>query len=116
MVKRRWWQRGKRKEAVRYGITGQSGDRPDAARLLVFMRSHRQIESGLHSVREVTAREDRGPIQTGNGPNIMAILRDSVVSLLYRAGWRAIAERLRCSSGDVDAALTRIGIPATENV
>ena len=44
----------------------------------------------------------------------MAILRDTV-SVLHRAGWRTIAERLRCYSGGVHAALALLGIPFREN-
>jgi hypothetical protein len=45
----------------------------------------------------------------------MAILRDTVVTLLHRAGWRSIAERLRFYSGDAPAALALLGIPIREN-
>ncbi len=59
--------------------------------------------------------EDRSLIHKGQGPSIMAILRDTVVSVLHRAGWRTIAERLRFSSGNAHAALALLGIPITEN-
>jgi hypothetical protein len=45
----------------------------------------------------------------------MAMLRDTVVSLLHRAGVRTIAERLRFYSGNAYAALAFLGIPLTEN-
>jgi hypothetical protein len=38
-----------------------------------------------------------------------------VVSLLHRAGWRTIAERLRFYSGNAYAALALLGIPISEN-
>ncbi len=41
----------------------------------------------------------------------MAILRDTVVSVLHRAGWRTIAERLRYYSGNARDALALLGIP-----
>ena len=59
-----------------------------------------QIENGLHYVKDVTLGEDRSLIHKGNGPSVMAILRDTVVSVLHRAGWRTIAERPRYYSGD----------------
>ncbi|MGI8856642.1 MAG: hypothetical protein ACR2JW_12895, partial [Thermomicrobiales bacterium] len=59
--------------------------------------------------------EDRSLIRTGNGPSIMAILRDTVVSLLHRAGWRTIAERLRYYSGHPKEALAFLGFPLAEN-
>jgi hypothetical protein len=45
----------------------------------------------------------------------VAILRDTVVSVLHRAGWRTIAERLRFYSGNPRAALALLGIPIREN-
>ncbi len=45
----------------------------------------------------------------------MAILRDTVVSLLHRTGWRTIAERLRFYSGNPHAALALLSIPFMEN-
>jgi predicted transposase YbfD/YdcC len=115
IVERRWRERGRWQGAVRYGITSLPRDVADADRLLALVRGHWQIENGLHYVKDVTLGEDRSLIRKGHGPNIMAILRDTVISVLHRAGWRTIAERLRCYSGDVQAALTLLGIPIPEN-
>jgi predicted transposase YbfD/YdcC len=115
VVERTWWERGERKTAVRHGITSLPPAVADAQRLLVLVRGHWQIENGLHYVKDVTLGEDRSLIRKGHGPSNMAILRDTVVSLLHRAGWRTIAERLRHYSGDVHAALTLLGIHLREN-
>ena len=115
MVERVWWERGERKTAVRYGITSLPPAAADAHRLLVLVRGHWQIENGLHYVKDVTLGEDRSLIHKGNGPSNMAILRDTVVSVLHRAGWRTIAERLRFYSGNAYAALALLGIPIMEN-
>ncbi len=84
------------------------------------MCGHWQIENGLHDVNgrpldRVTLGEDRSLIRKGNGPTIMAILRDTVVGVLHRVGCRTIAERLRCYSGDPFAALTLLEIPLMAN-
>jgi predicted transposase YbfD/YdcC len=115
MVERHWQERGGTKRAVRYGITSLPPAVADAARLGVLTRGHWQIENGLHYVKDVTLGEDRSLIHHGNGPSIMAILRDTVVSLLHRAGWRTIAERLRYYSGHPKEVLAFLGIPLTEN-
>ncbi len=115
MVERRWWERGEHHTAVRYGITSLPPDVADAARLLVLVRGHWQIENGLHYVKDVTMGEDRSLIHMGNGPSIMAILRDTVVSVLHRAGWRTIAARLRYYSGHPKEVFALLGIPVTEN-
>ena len=115
VVERTWWERGKRHEAVRYAITSLPPSVAKADRLLALVRGHWQIENGLHYLKDVTLGEDRSLIHKGHGPSIMAILRDTVVSVLHRAGWRTIAERLRCYSGDAPAALRLLGIPIAEN-
>ena len=115
MIERTWWERGERSMAVRYAMTSLPAEVADAHRLLTLVRGHWQIENGLHYVKDVTLGEDRSLIHKGNGPSIMAILRDTVVSLLHRAGWRTIAERLRFYSGNAHAALTLLGIPMMEN-
>jgi predicted transposase YbfD/YdcC len=114
-VERTWRERGERKTAVRYAITSLPPAVADAQRLLVLVRGHWQIENGLHYVKDVTLGEDRSLIHQGNGPSVMAILRDTVVSVLHRAGWRTIAERLRFYSGNAYAALALLGIPIMEN-
>ncbi len=112
----RWWQEGgETKQAVRYGITSLPSTVADAARLGALIRGHWQIENGLHYGKDVTLGEDRSTIHKGNGPSIMAILRDTVVSLLHRAGWRTIAARLRYYSGHPREVLAFLGISMTEN-
>lgn len=115
MIERRWWGRGEEKRAIRYALTSLPPTVAGADRLLALVRGHWQIENGLHYVKDVTLGEDRSTTRKGNGPSIMAMLRDTVVSVLHWAGWRTIAERLRWYSGDVHAALALLGIPLTEN-
>jgi predicted transposase YbfD/YdcC len=115
MIGRTWWERGERKTAVRYAITSLPPAVADALRLLALVRGHWQIENGLHSVKDVTLGEDRSLIHKGNGPGIMAILRDTVVSVLHQAGWRTIAERLRYYGGHPKEVFALLGIPIAEN-
>jgi predicted transposase YbfD/YdcC len=114
-VERDWQQGGTTKQAVRYGITSLPPAVADAARLLVLVRGHWQIENGLHYVKDLTLGEDRSLIHQGNGPSVMAILRDTVVSVLHRAGWRTIAARLRYYGGHPREALAFLGISVAEN-
>lgn len=44
------------------------------------------IENRLHWVRDVTFDEDRSQVRTGNGPRVMATLRNLVISLLRFVG------------------------------
>ncbi len=106
--------RGK-EAAVRYALTSLPAAVANPDRLLTLVRGHWQIENRLHDIKDVTLGEDRSLIRKGYGPSIMAILRDTVVSVLHRAGWRTIVERLRCYRGDAFAALALPGIPLVEN-
>ena len=114
-IERVWWAGEKRHTAVRYALTSLPPAVADADRLLTLVRGHWQIENGVHYVKDVTLGEDRSTIRKGHGPSVMAMLRDTVVNVLHRAGWRTIAERLRYYSGNLHAALALLGIPLTEN-
>lgn len=94
-LERSWRERNGAKHTVHYGITSLPPEVAGPERLLALKRDHWQIENGLHYVKDVTLGEDRSLIHAGQGPVVMAMLRDSVVSLIRRSGWRAIASRLR---------------------
>jgi hypothetical protein len=115
LIERTWWERGTRHTAVRHALTSLPPAAADVGQLQTLVRGHWQIENGLHYVKDVTLGEDRSTMRMGHGPSVMAMLRDTVVNVVHRAGWRTIAERLRFFSGDVHAALALLGIPLTEN-
>jgi predicted transposase YbfD/YdcC len=112
-IERVWWERGKRHTAIRYALTSLPSELAGAERLLAQARGHWEIENGVHYVKDVTLGADRSTNRVGHGPSVMAMLRDTVVRVLHRAGWRTIAERLRFSSGNVRAALAVLGISLT---
>src|SRR3990172_7845195 len=95
---RTWQERDTTKREVHYGITSLPPDIAGAERLLALKRGHWQIENGLHYVKDVTLGEDRSLVHLGNGPTVMAMLRDVSISLLRQAGCRTIAQRLRYHS------------------
>jgi predicted transposase YbfD/YdcC len=97
-LERTWQERERTKQEVRYGITSLPPDVADAARLLELKRGHWQIENRLHYVKDVTLREDYSLIHLGNGPSVMALLRDLALNLLHYDGCRKIAQRLRFHS------------------
>lgn len=94
-LERGWYEDGIKQHATHYGVTSLPPEVAGPARLLALKREHWQIESGLHFVKDVTLGEDRSLIHSGHGPVVMAILRDTVVSLVRHSGWRTIASRLR---------------------
>jgi predicted transposase YbfD/YdcC len=77
-----------------YAITSLTGRQADPALLARWLRGHWAIET-LHWVRDVSFDEDRSQVRTGNGPQIMAALRNLVVTALRLAGVTNVAAALR---------------------
>ena len=86
---------GERTREVAYGITSLSPEEAKPADILNIVRSHWKIENSLHWVRDVTFDEDRCRIRKGNGPHVMASIRNIAISLLRLAGATYIAPALR---------------------
>jgi len=114
-VARVWQERGVTREAVKYAITSLPPTVADAARLLTLKREHWQIENGLHHVKDVTLGEDARMIRLGQGPNVVAILRDTALNLLRASGCHTIAARLRHYCRHPDALLTFLGLPLPQH-
>ena len=65
------------------------------ATVATWIQGHWGIENALHWVRDVVFDEDRHQLRTGNGPQVMATLRNTAISLLRLAGHTKIATALR---------------------
>lgn len=112
-LERTWREQGQAKRQVHYGLTSLPPAVADPARLLALRRGHWQIENALHYTKDVTLGEDASLTHTGSGPTVMALLRDTALSLLRRAGHRAIASRLRAHADQPLAALLLVLAPPT---
>jgi predicted transposase YbfD/YdcC len=108
-VERTWREQGQAKRTVRYGITSLAPHQADAAGLLKLRRGHWSIENQLHRHKDVNFGEDASVIYAGQGPTVMAVLRDAARSLLHRAGIRRIAAQLRTHSQQPERALALVG-------
>jgi hypothetical protein len=104
-LERTWREHGEVKRALHYGITSLRPEVGPPERLLALKRGHWAIENGLHRVKDVSLGEDHSLIHRGQGPTVMALLRDASVSLLHRAGIRQISARLRYHSQHPGAAV-----------
>jgi predicted transposase YbfD/YdcC len=94
-LERTWQEHGLDKRQVQYGVTSLGPASGTPATLLALKRGHWGIENGLHRVKDVSFGEDASLIHAGAGPLVMALLRDTAISLLYRAGIRQVAACLR---------------------
>ncbi|MBK1701314.1 hypothetical protein CKO22_10390 [Thiococcus pfennigii] len=101
---------GKHRREVVFVITSLPPAQCDAPRLLALSRAHWGIENRSHYVRDVTFDEDRSRIRTGNGPAMMATLRNFALSLLRLLGFSNIASGLRAFARAPHRALAAIGL------
>lgn len=90
---------GKTTIEVVYVITTLSRQKASPQRLLELVRGHWGIENSSHYVRDVTFLEDRSRLRTGHAPQIIAALRNLVITLIHRHGSsQIIATRRSLSS------------------
>ena len=78
-----------------YAITSLTAAQASPAELAAIVRGHWLIEDRLHWIRDVVYDEDRSQVRTGNGPRVMASLRNLAISILHLTGETNIAAALR---------------------
>jgi hypothetical protein len=67
----------------------------DARGLLTLWRQHWHVENRLHYVRDVTFAEDASRVRSGAAPQVLAAIRNVVISAARQAGFTNVAEALR---------------------
>jgi hypothetical protein len=103
---RRTVARGAKKSVeVVYLITSADHHAAPPATLVAWVQGHWGIENRLHRVRDVTFDEDRSQVRTGNAPQVMAIRRNTVISLLRLTAAISIAKALRHHARHPDQAI-----------
>lgn len=110
-IERTWIEHDQAHRAVRYAITSLAPERADVARLLALKRDHWGIENGLHRCKDVTLAEDASLIHAGQGPTVLALLRDAAVTVLHLAGVRRVTARLRRHSQHPERAVALVVNP-----
>jgi predicted transposase YbfD/YdcC len=86
---------GKSHTETVYAITSMSVTDAKPAQIASWLRGHWAIEDRLHWVRDVTYNEDHSQTRTGSGPQVMATLRNTAISMLRLNGHDNIAKALR---------------------
>jgi Transposase DDE domain len=76
------------------GLTSLTPAQADPAQIAEFVQDHWGIES-LHWLRDTVYREDHSRVRTGNGPHIMAALRNLAIGAIHLIGRRDITETTR---------------------
>ena len=73
------------------------------------------MRTGLHYVKDTVLREDASPLRLGAGPMVLAICRDTALTLLHWIGCRQIAARLRDHGQNPADAVALLRRPITQN-
>jgi hypothetical protein len=102
--------RGETTHEVAYGVTDLRTWEAEGRELLAYVRGHWGIENRLHWVRDVTLGEDASTVRSGNGPEVMAALRNTAIALLRLEGTDNLAARLRSLAARAEQTLPLIGI------
>jgi predicted transposase YbfD/YdcC len=104
---------GQTAHEVTYGITSLSRAQALPQHVAWFWRQHWTIENRVHYVRDETFGEDRGQIHSGRAPEVLAAMRNALLTLLRYQGWTNIAAALRSYGSSPQKALQLIGALAT---
>ncbi len=100
---------GKWRTVTAYGITSLTVTQATPADLARWIRGHWHIEA-LHHIRDVTYGEDASQARTGNGPPVMATLRNLTIAIMKAAGHHNIAAATRHHARDATRTLATLGI------
>lgn len=92
--------KGRKHIEVVYVICSLSMTDAPPATIAAWVQGHWCIENKLHWVRDVVFDEDRHQLRSGRGPQVMATLRNTAISLLRLGGTPQIASGLRHHARD----------------
>lgn len=88
-----------------YAITSLSHAQASPKVLEKLWRKHWTIENRVHYVRDETLGEDRGQAAKGNTPQVLAALRNALLTAMRAQGWESIAQGVRYCCSDVARSL-----------
>ncbi len=91
---------GRRRVEVVYAVSSVPMQQAQPRVVAAWIQGHWGIENSLHWVRDVAFDEDRHQLRVGAGPQVMATLRNTGISLLRLAGWTNITAGLRHHARD----------------
>jgi predicted transposase YbfD/YdcC len=92
-----------------YAVTSLAAHQAARAQVAGWIRGHWAIEA-LHHIRDVTFGEDASQVRTGNGPQVMATLRNLAIGILKPSGHPSIAAACRYHARDATRVLADLGI------
>ena len=98
-VQRRGTRAGEPFDATSYYLSSLS---VEAIELALGIRRHRDIENGLHWVKDVVLKEDAAPFAHATAATNWSIIRTIVLNLVRHWGDRSLSKAQRFLSHDLD--------------
>jgi len=83
-------------------VTTESSLSVEAVAFGSGIREHRDIENGLHSVKDVVLAEDDAPFHEPNAATNWSIIRTIVLNLVRQWGYRSLSKAQRFLKHDID--------------
>jgi hypothetical protein len=80
---------------VDYGLLSLSPDQMDLDTVLTRWREHWHIENKLHWVRDVVMGEDASRVRRDHAPQVLAALRNAVITLVKTFGFDSVTQARR---------------------
>jgi predicted transposase YbfD/YdcC len=106
---------GQVRQEVVYGMTSLTAAEAGPERLLQLVRTHWQIENGLHYRRDVTLQEDATRMECWPAARALACLNNLALALLARTGYASLPQARRHFDAHPDAAIQLVvGPPGPE--
>ena len=99
---------GKITRQLSYGITSLDKRCASPRKLLEIVRTHWQIENGLHYRRDETLREDWCHLSGGHAQRMMATINSLTLGLILRMGVRNVPRQRRLYAAHWNRALKLI--------
>jgi predicted transposase YbfD/YdcC len=86
---------GRTSRETAYLVATAGAGAPSGEQLAAWARSHWHIENRLHHVKDVTLREDACRARIGEGPAVLAVLRNTAIGYQRTTGEQNIARATR---------------------
>lgn len=102
-------KQGKTTETV-YGIASLPKEYSSIEKLSGYLRGHWSIENNLHRVRDVSFHEDSSTIRTGKAPQVMAMLRNLIISVFKRGTIKSYPQAFRRFSAHPEELFAFLGL------
>lgn len=100
---------------VAVGIASLPEEYASAQKLNYYIRGHWSIENSLHRTRDVSFHEDKATIRTRGAPQLMAALRNLVISIFHRATVRSFPTAFRRFAAHPEELFSFLGLPEVQN-